>query len=919
MVHGFPFEKEAAEAIHVRAQASDFEAVEKSIRDETDALKERNAILEKEQNALDVKVTLEASAVSKEHELIDLDALVTSVKSQNDILVDRFVKLYIDFVEMALHLEEKFYPHLLTTVSGRRWLLTYGMELAIVKCLNSPEYLFALGAAIGKAIEKGMQDELSAGIVHGKEGQQPRNVNFSLLAELKSNKDASVEVVMNIRRLEGPLAQNLGLHELQPNVDQLMVPIHRSPNKVVIGATALSLALDVSSFWVRRIKENIANQKSAFRDVFVPLAEPFFIVALTALKAEMANINKNLMKVLQINQHVKAIAHNYETYGGPHSYNDCAATVGQTQNIYVASAYNQGGNSYQPQGLSQGTTILNHQGKEVQKEERCSNDWRKVCSTCLETKGRIRPRTRTTQSVDHSTVVAETLKATTRVLAQKKRSLIPKNIITKEHPHEGRKCCRKAKVAQEDIRSQSQRGKSRVLRMTYPNHGGTFMKRRPEECYDLIENMTAHHNDWDTSVQWSESSSSITSSFDPEIVALKAEMANINKNLMRVLQINQQVKAIAHNYKTYGGPHSYNDCPATVGQTQNIYVASAYNQGGNSYQPQGHTTDECMHLKRQIKEMLKAGKLSCLIKELKQSIEKGQAKAAKREEDGTEGLMIIKTKIGGHCMHRIYVDGSSSSKILYEHCNRFRPEVKNQMIPATTPLVRSELASLFRMTCFVAPVDEVSWLETYVANPGIILFLKVGMPISTGITTFVPYASENGVSLLLYLIIVRGPTHRNYGLRKDLLYSVTFITAYRHALRCMAFAFLFSSGRISSVSTCLLMWAKLVDAILLSASAFLFSPLGICLMENSLKMLVKALNFSKYLIMIGSFAMPAIKASYYASLLVAPNLNLRPYVNSTSSGFVIIRPALKLSMHDDLSVNSIHGSRSAFSSSMGVS
>ncbi|GJY82352.1 hypothetical protein Tco_0495728 [Tanacetum coccineum] len=31
--------------------------------------------------------------------------------------------------------------------------------------------------------------------------------------------------------------------------------------------------------------------------------------------------------------------------------------------------------------------------------------------------------------------------------------------------------------------------------------GGTFMKRRLEECYDLIENMTAHHNDWDTSAQ----------------------------------------------------------------------------------------------------------------------------------------------------------------------------------------------------------------------------------------------------------------------------------------------------------------------------------------------------------------------------------------------------------------------------------
>nr|GEV69722.1 reverse transcriptase domain-containing protein [Tanacetum cinerariifolium] len=117
---------------------------------------------------------------------------------------------------------------------------------------------------------------------------------------------------------------------------------------------------------------------------------------------------------------------------------------------------------------------------------------------------------------------------------------------------------------------------------------GTFIKWRPEECYDLIKNITAHHNDWDTSVQQSESSSFITSSFDPEIVALKAEMAEINKNLMKVLLVNQQVKAVAPNCKTYGGPHSYNDCPATVGQTKNVYVAGAYNQGDNSYQPQGN-------------------------------------------------------------------------------------------------------------------------------------------------------------------------------------------------------------------------------------------------------------------------------------------------------------------------------------------
>ncbi|GKB12020.1 hypothetical protein Tco_0845943 [Tanacetum coccineum] len=335
-------EAKAAEAIRLRAEAFNFGAVEKSLWDETNPLKERTVILEKERNALDVKVTeLEASAANKGHELTDLNALVTSVKSQNDILVDRvhelemsscglqekvtvyencmgqlekfqdnrmkvvndkFDKLYTDFLEMALHLEEKLYPHLLTTISGRIWLLTKGMKLAIIKFLNSPEYLSALGAAISKAIEKGMHDGLSAGITHGKEGKvltdvaaynpsaevdyisalkQLQNVNFPLPAELKSSKDASFEAVMNILRLEGPLADKLGLDELQPNVDQLIVHIHHSPDKVVIGATALSLALDVSNVRVWKIKENIANQRSALHDVFVPLSEPLSAAVLT--------------------------------------------------------------------------------------------------------------------------------------------------------------------------------------------------------------------------------------------------------------------------------------------------------------------------------------------------------------------------------------------------------------------------------------------------------------------------------------------------------------------------------------------------------------------------------------------------------------------------------------------------------------
>ncbi|GJT03215.1 reverse transcriptase domain-containing protein [Tanacetum coccineum] len=88
---------------------------------------------------------------------------------------------------------------------------------------------------------------------------------------------------------------------------------------------------------------------------------------------------------------------------------------------------------------------------------------------------------------------------------------------------------------------------------------GTFMKRRPEECYDLIENMSAHHNDWDTLAHRGESSSSTTSS--SEIAALAQQMIEMRKYMLQMYRSNQQV-----NYVT----PSCGTC------------------GGNSYQPQGN-------------------------------------------------------------------------------------------------------------------------------------------------------------------------------------------------------------------------------------------------------------------------------------------------------------------------------------------
>ncbi|GJR32349.1 hypothetical protein Tco_1108581 [Tanacetum coccineum] len=57
------------------------------------------------------------------------------------------------------------------------------------------------------------------------------------------------------------------------------------------------------------------------------------------------------------------------------------------------------------------------------------------------------------------------------------------------------------------------------------------------------------------------------------------------------------------------------------------------------------------------------------------------------DEDGTEGPMIIEAEIGGHFVHRMYVDRGTSSEILYEHCFvRLWPEIRIQMVLPTTYL-----------------------------------------------------------------------------------------------------------------------------------------------------------------------------------------------------------------------------------------
>ncbi|GJZ17706.1 reverse transcriptase domain-containing protein, partial [Tanacetum coccineum] len=119
--------------------------------------------------------------------------------------------------------------------------------------------------------------------------------------------------------------------------------------------------------------------------------------------------------------------------------------------------------------------------------------------------------------------------------------------------------------------------------------GGTFMQKTPEECYELIENMTAHHNHWDTSATRDETSRNISSTTSTESPEVVRQLELMNKNFVEMMRQIQSVKSVNPKCETCGGPHSFTECPAADGYTQEAAYATTgnYNSGGNSYQPQG--------------------------------------------------------------------------------------------------------------------------------------------------------------------------------------------------------------------------------------------------------------------------------------------------------------------------------------------
>ncbi|GJT41644.1 hypothetical protein Tco_0941509 [Tanacetum coccineum] len=134
-------------------------------------------------------------------------------EEQAQELFNRVAELEAHVMDVSSRLEWEFYPAYLTTLAGKRWLLTHGIQLALLKCLEAG-YEHGFSGRSLSVVDAYNPEVAKASYINAVKAL--KDIDFDLVDLLKSKKDAGMEEVLDCFLLDEPFAGLPKAFYLQP-------------------------------------------------------------------------------------------------------------------------------------------------------------------------------------------------------------------------------------------------------------------------------------------------------------------------------------------------------------------------------------------------------------------------------------------------------------------------------------------------------------------------------------------------------------------------------------------------------------------------------------------------------------------------------------------------------------------------------
>nr|GEX53533.1 hypothetical protein [Tanacetum cinerariifolium] len=222
---------------------------DKRIQAREHKIKNLEALLEAE---ADMKKAAEEKNAKLSQKLENMRALFSDLQYEDNRMEQRCTEMDVRLDALSIDFDKELYPHMLTAIACRRWMIGRGLRLAVMKCGESIELRQAFADVVFAGIAKGMSEGLRHGVEHGQaqlslesiEAYDPeaeakyivafqalKDLKYPLVDQLEGLKDAPMDVIMAALYLESDIGDDVPqqVRDLRPSSSQLTIPVYPEP------------------------------------------------------------------------------------------------------------------------------------------------------------------------------------------------------------------------------------------------------------------------------------------------------------------------------------------------------------------------------------------------------------------------------------------------------------------------------------------------------------------------------------------------------------------------------------------------------------------------------------------------------------------------------------------------------------------